>query len=89
MTYANRPVRDGRPASRVRRLSNADQVMLNLVRLVLDEQWSADAAAKQLREHVGEDRELLMRVRLRVIRAATYPAEGLDERMLLTLDRAA
>lgn len=89
MKHAAAPVRDGLPPSRVQRLSHADQIMLDLVRLVLDEQWSADAAGRKLREHVGENRELLLRIRRRVIRGASYPAEGLDERMLLTLDHAA
>lgn len=61
--------------------------MAQLVRLVLDDAWTAVTAAIQLRERV-QDEAVLHRARARVSLALAEPASSVAERAAATLDRA-
>ena len=64
-----------------------DAAMVRLVRLVLDDAWSAPWAAAQLREQVP-DRAVLRRARARVSSALADRVSTVAERAAATLDLA-
>lgn len=65
-----------------------DVVLVHLVRLVLDDGWSAPAAAGRLIDLVDGDPAVLRGVRARVLRGTGAPAGRYGERALATLDLA-
>jgi hypothetical protein len=81
------PDRDRAEPQRLDRRSD-DVAMLHLVRMVLDEGWSAPVAARRLLDLVDGDRRLLHRARARVVHAATERASAVTKRALTTLDLA-
>lgn len=74
-------------AHRDRRPDPVDTAIVQLVRLVLDDSWSASTAAIVLCDLV-EDQAVLRRARTRVAWAAADRASHVTERALATLDLA-
>lgn len=73
--------------ARGRRRDAVDLAMFRLMRLVLDDAWSAPSAAAQLRELVP-DQTVLRRTRARVSSALADRASTVAERAVATLDLA-
>ena len=69
------------------RLGTVDVAMRVVVRLVVDDAWSAIEAARQLRERVP-DESVLRRARARVIRALAERAGLFGQRAVATIDAA-
>jgi len=63
--------------------------MLQLVRLVMDEEWSAREAAQTLTELVGEEEAILTQVGARVRRADYDRSSALSQRAVATVEAAA
>lgn len=68
-----------------RRWGQEDAALLSLIRLVLDDSWSANRAAVELRSRVA-DEAALHRVRARVRRALVERPTPVAERAARTLD---
>jgi hypothetical protein len=62
--------------------------MVRLVRLALEEHWTAAAAARALLEATGHDQGVLRRVRAKVLRSSPEHATPVTGRALATLDLA-
>jgi len=70
------------------RPTRLDAAMASLVRIVLADGWSAQAAAHDLRTHADVDPGLLRRARVRVARAALDRPSRVSYRAAATLDQA-
>ena len=71
-----------------RRWTRADAVLAELVRLIMDPEWTPSTAATQLRARAARDQRILVKVRARVHRN-THTAPGpIAQRALQTLDAA-
>jgi len=74
---------DGQPGVR----SRADRAALELVRLVMEDDWTPEAAAKRLRAHVGGDRAVLRLLRACVANVNLERSTPVSVRASLTLER--
>ena len=72
----------------LRNVSRLDLAILELVRLVLADDWQADAAGERLRLHVGEDQQVLRLLRARVAQTMLKRPSALGARATATLARA-
>jgi hypothetical protein len=72
----------------LRNVSRLDLAILKLVRLVLADDWQADAAGERLRFHVGEDQQVLRLLRARVAQAMLKRPSALGMRATATLAHA-
>jgi hypothetical protein len=72
----------------LRNVSRLDLAILKLVRLVLADDWQADAAGERLRLHVGEDQQVLRLLRARVARTMLKRPSALGARATATLAHA-
>lgn len=75
---------EGSPSGRCR-WDDVDAALLALIRLVLDDSWSAHRAAAELRAKVPRD-AVLRRVRARVLNALAEHPTPVAQRAALTLD---
>jgi hypothetical protein len=72
----------------LRNVSRLDLAIVELVRLVLADDWQANAAGERLRLHVGEDQHVLRLLRARVAQAMLKRPSALGMRATATLAHA-
>jgi hypothetical protein len=68
--------------------TSTDVALLQVVHMVLDEDWSPGVAADRLVKRVDGDFIVLRHARARVLRGATERTSGITERALVTLNLA-
>ena len=69
-----------------KRWDQTDAALLALVRLILDDSWTAGRAAAELRTRIADD-SVLRQLRARVRAAHTDPPTPLEQRAAQTVDR--
>jgi hypothetical protein len=77
-----------RSKARHRRRRTVEATLAHLVRVVLDEHWTAHRAAQAILEFTDHDRGVLRRVRARILRGTPAPTTPVTDQALATLDLA-